>query len=172
MAGNVCRICLPRVVPLISFVRDGSGVSLHGQLGKPSPWCRPGRCWHVPFPQDSRPSHVLVSSLVCPCSNYLLFMRVQLSYELSTLQNLLLNQLHGGHCASPSSQTTMATRRQKIVSSGRLPNAQHSEFTLLERQQRSLGKVQRYLDAPVEEDILVNDNTKAHRQWLMRIWNK
>jgi hypothetical protein len=74
----------------------------------------------------------------------------------------------GGHCASPSSRTTMATHRQKIVSSGRLPNAQHSEFTLLERQQRSLGKVQRYLDAPVEEDILVNDNTKAHRQWLMR----
>jgi hypothetical protein len=66
----------------------------------------------------------------------------------------------------------MATHHQKIVSSGRLPNGQHSEFALLERQQRSLGKVQRYLDAPVEEDILVNDNTKAHRQWLMRIWNK
>jgi hypothetical protein len=66
----------------------------------------------------------------------------------------------------------MATHRQKIVSSDRLPNTRRSEFTLLERQQRSLGKVQRYLDAPVEEDILVNDNTKAHRQWLMRIWNK
>jgi hypothetical protein len=25
---------------------------------------------------------------------------------------------------------------------------------------------------PVEEDCLVSDDTKAHRQWLMRIWNK
>jgi hypothetical protein len=46
------------------------------------------------------------------------------------------------------------------------------EFVPLEQQQRSLEKVQRYLDAPVEEDGLVNDDTKAHRQWLMRIWNK
>jgi hypothetical protein len=42
----------------------------------------------------------------------------------------------------------------------------------LKQQQRSLDKVQAYLNAPVEENGLVNDNTKAHRQWLMRIWNQ
>jgi hypothetical protein len=35
-----------------------------------------------------------------------------------------------------------------------------------------LEKVQRYLDTPAEEDVLVNGNTKAPRKWLMSRWNK
>jgi hypothetical protein len=73
----------------------------------------------------------------------------------------------------PPLTTTMAAYYRQIVSSGRLPNARRPEFVPLEQQRRSLEKVQRYLDAPVvEEDGLVSDYTRAHRQWLMRIWNK
>jgi hypothetical protein len=41
-----------------------------------------------------------------------------------------------------------------------------------QQQQRSLEKVQKYLDVPVGEDDLASNDSKAHRQWLMRIWNK
>jgi hypothetical protein len=63
-------------------------------------------------------------------------------------------------------------KHQQLVSSDRLPNARRPERVPLEQQQRSLEKNQRYSDIPVEEDGLVNDETKAHRQWLMKIWNK
>jgi hypothetical protein len=66
----------------------------------------------------------------------------------------------------------MATYYQQIVSSERLPNARRPEFMPLEQQRKSLEKVRRYLDPPIEEDGLVNGDTKAHRQWLMKIWNK
>jgi hypothetical protein len=66
----------------------------------------------------------------------------------------------------------MAKYHQQLVSLDRLPNAQRPECVPLEQQQRSLKKIQRYPDIPVEEDGLVNDNTKAHRQWLMKIWTK
>jgi hypothetical protein len=66
----------------------------------------------------------------------------------------------------------MAISYRKIVSLDRLSNARRPELMPSEQQQRSLEKVQRYLDAPVEEDGLCKDDTKAHRQWLMRIWNK
>ena len=38
--------------------------------------------------------------------------------------------------------------------------------------EESLAKVQKYLVTPVEEDVLVEDESKAHRQWLMRTWNE
>jgi hypothetical protein len=55
----------------------------------------------------------------------------------------------------------------------RLPNARRPEpIPAEELKRRSLEKVRRYLDAPAEEDVLVNGSTKAHRKWLMSRWNK
>jgi hypothetical protein len=39
----------------------------------------------------------------------------------------------------------------------------------LETSSKSIGNIRH---APVDEDILVNDDTKAYRRWLIRIWNK
>jgi hypothetical protein len=66
----------------------------------------------------------------------------------------------------------MATFHQQLVLPDRLPHARRPVSVPLAQQQRSLDKIQRYLDTPVEEEGgLINDNTKAHRQWLMKIWN-
>ena len=54
------------------------------------------------------------------------------------------------------------------LSNIRRPQSQPNDQLLEE----SLAKVQKYLAAPVEEDVLVEDKSKAHRQWLMRSWNK
>ena len=60
-----------------------------------------------------------------------------------------------------------------LVSLERLSNARRSESQTNERLiEESLAKVQKYLATPVEEDILVEDESKAHRQWLMRTWNE
>lgn len=66
----------------------------------------------------------------------------------------------------------MVARTHRLISSGRLPNARPAECASSGQEQRSLEKVQRYLDAPVEEDVLAKGDSKAHRQWLMRIWNR
>jgi hypothetical protein len=89
-------------------------------------------------------------------------------FQLSSLYALLI-ELRNIYLTK---MATMATSCRKIVSSARLPNARRPDVVPSEQQLRSLEKVQRYLDAPVEEDGLVNDDTKAHRQWLMGIWNK
>ena len=54
------------------------------------------------------------------------------------------------------------------LSNIRRPQSQPNDQLLEE----SLAKVQKNLAAPVEEDVLVEDKSKAHRQWLMRSWNK
>jgi hypothetical protein len=54
------------------------------------------------------------------------------------------------------------------LSNARLPESQTNEKLIEE----SLAKVQKYLAIPVEEDVLVEDESKAHRQWLMRTWNE
>jgi hypothetical protein len=54
------------------------------------------------------------------------------------------------------------------LSNIRRPQSQPNDQLL----DKSLAKVQKYLAAPVEEDVLVEDKSKAHRQWLMRSWNK
>jgi hypothetical protein len=62
---------------------------------------------------------------------------------------------------------------ESLVSSGRLSNARRPESRTNESLiEESLAKVQKYLAAPVEEDVLVEDESKAHRQWLMRTWNE
>ena len=62
---------------------------------------------------------------------------------------------------------------ESLVSSGRLSNARRPVSQINGRLiEESLAKVQKYLATPVEEDILVEDESKAHRQWLMRIWNR
>jgi hypothetical protein len=66
----------------------------------------------------------------------------------------------------------MLACQHHIVPSDRLPNARRPEpIDAEERKRRSLERVRRYLDTPAE-DVLVNDNTKAHRKWLMGRWNK
>jgi hypothetical protein len=61
---------------------------------------------------------------------------------------------------------------ESLVSSERLSNARRPESQTNERLiEESLAKVQKYLATPVDEDILVEDGSKAHRQWLMRTWN-
>jgi hypothetical protein len=54
------------------------------------------------------------------------------------------------------------------LSNARLPESQTNEKLIEE----SLAKVQKYLAIPVEEDVLVEDESKAHRQWLMRTWDE
>jgi hypothetical protein len=54
------------------------------------------------------------------------------------------------------------------LSNTRRPQSQPTDQLL----EDSLAKVQKYLAVPVEEDILFEDESKAHRQWLMRTWNK
>jgi hypothetical protein len=66
----------------------------------------------------------------------------------------------------------MATYHEQILSSRRFPNARRPKTVLLELQQRSLEKLQKYLDALVEEDALTNDNSKADYWWLMNIRRK
>lgn len=62
---------------------------------------------------------------------------------------------------------------ESLVSSERLSNARRPESQTNDRLiEESLAKVQKYLATPVEEDILVEDESKAHRQWLMRTWNE
>lgn len=73
-------------------------------------------------------------------------------------------------CLPPAN---MLAYQHQIVSSDRLPNARRPEpLDTEERKRRSLEKFRRYLDTPAEEDVLVNDNTKAHRKWLIGRWNK
>jgi len=66
----------------------------------------------------------------------------------------------------------MARRNPRLVSSARNPNTRRVEPTSEGQQQRSLEKVQRYLDTPAEEAGQGNADTKANREWLMRIWNE
>ncbi|RMZ87306.1 hypothetical protein DV736_g5468, partial [Chaetothyriales sp. CBS 134916] len=66
----------------------------------------------------------------------------------------------------------MVTYHQQLISSDRLPNVRRGKVSSLGEQQRSLDKVQKYLDAPVEQDNLALTDAKAHHEWLMRIWNK
>lgn len=54
------------------------------------------------------------------------------------------------------------------LSNIRLPESQANEKLI----EGSLAKVQKYLAIPVEEDVLVKDESKAHRQWLVRTWNE
>ena len=62
---------------------------------------------------------------------------------------------------------------ESLISSARLSNARRPESQSNERLiEESLAKVQKYLAAPVDEDVLVEDECKAHRQWLMRTWNE
>jgi hypothetical protein len=62
---------------------------------------------------------------------------------------------------------------EKLISSERLSNARRPESQPINQLlQESLAKVQKYLTTPVEEDILVEDERRAHRQWLMRTWNE
>ena len=60
-----------------------------------------------------------------------------------------------------------------FVSLERLSNARRPESQPIEKLiEESLAKVEKYLATPIEEDILVKDESKAHRQWLMRMWNE
>lgn len=60
-----------------------------------------------------------------------------------------------------------------LVSLERLSIARRPESKPIEELiGESLAKVEKYLAAPVEEDVLVEDDSKAHRQWLMRTWNE
>jgi hypothetical protein len=60
-----------------------------------------------------------------------------------------------------------------LVSLERLSNARRPESKPIEKLiEESLAKIEKYLAAPVEEDVLVEDESKAHRQWLMRSRNK
>jgi hypothetical protein len=62
---------------------------------------------------------------------------------------------------------------ESLVSLERLSNARRPESNPIEKLiEESLAKVEKYLAAPVEEDVLVEDDSKAHRQWLMRTWNE
>jgi hypothetical protein len=62
---------------------------------------------------------------------------------------------------------------ESLVSLERLSNARRPESQTIEKLiEESLAKVQKYLAAPVEEDVLVGYESKAHRQWLMRTWNE
>lgn len=52
-----------------------------------------------------------------------------------------------------------------LVSLGRLPNTRRWELQTDERLiEESLAKIQKYLFIPVEEDVLVEGASKAHRQ--------
>ena len=73
------------------------------------------------------------------------------------------------HVRGPFTTTTVIN--QRITSSGRLPNAKRPESDLLDRQQWSRAEFEKYRDEQVDEDILVNEDTKAHRKWFMGIWN-
>jgi hypothetical protein len=54
---------------------------------------------------------------------------------------------------------------EKLISSERLSNARRPESQLINQLlQESLAKVQKYLTIPVEEEILVEDKSKGHRQ--------
>lgn len=62
---------------------------------------------------------------------------------------------------------------ENLVSLERLSNARRPQAQPVDQLlEDSLAKVQKYLAAPVEEDVLVEDASKAHRQWLMRTWNE
>ncbi len=62
---------------------------------------------------------------------------------------------------------------ESLVSLEQLSNARRPESQTNERLiEESLAKVQKYLATPVEEYVLVEDESKAHRQWLMRTWNE
>ena len=60
---------------------------------------------------------------------------------------------------------------ENLVSLERLSNTRHPQSQPIDQLlEESLAKVQKYLAAPVEEDVLVEGESKAHRQWLMRTW--
>jgi hypothetical protein len=62
---------------------------------------------------------------------------------------------------------------EKLVSLEQLPNTRRPESQSIDQLiAESLAKVQKYLATPIEEDVLVDDDSKAHRQWLMRDWNE
>ena len=162
--GGACNLS-----HLISFVRDGSGIPRHGQLSKAfSVVLRPyavGKSLLSTLP--SIPYFWCLLWPVCAQSVFSLCASNQATNFLPC--KIHFESIPRGQWPLLPLATTMATYYQQIVSSDRLPNARRPEFTPLEQQQKSLEKVQRYLDTPVEEDVLVNDNTKAHHQWLMRI---
>lgn len=59
---------------------------------------------------------------------------------------------------------------ETLISLERLSNARRPESQPVDQLlEESLAKVQKYLTTPVEEDVLVEDESKAHRQWLMLI---
>jgi hypothetical protein len=59
------------------------------------------------------------------------------------------------------------------VSLERLSNARRPKSQPIDQLlEESLAKVQKYLTAVVEEDVLVGDESKAYRQWLMGTWSK
>jgi hypothetical protein len=59
-----------------------------------------------------------------------------------------------------------------IASAARLPNTRRPDLDVSERQRLRRAKFERYRDAPIEEDLLANDNTKKHREWLMGVWRE
>jgi hypothetical protein len=62
---------------------------------------------------------------------------------------------------------------ENLISLEQLSNARRPQPKPLNQLlEESLARVQQYLAAPVEEDVLVEDESKAHRQWLMKTWNE
>ncbi|KAK0754455.1 hypothetical protein B0T18DRAFT_399203 [Schizothecium vesticola] len=63
---------------------------------------------------------------------------------------------------------------QRIKSRHRLPNVRRpGDSTLSERQQRTQEKFDKYeIETIQNEEDFTNDDTKAHRKWLMGIWNR
>jgi hypothetical protein len=62
---------------------------------------------------------------------------------------------------------------QDLISLERLYKGRISESIPLDQLlEERLADVQKFLAAPVEEDVLVEDESKAHRQWLMRTRNE
>ena len=62
---------------------------------------------------------------------------------------------------------------ESLVSIERLSNARRPQSKPLNQLlEECLIKIQKYLAASVKEIILVEDESKAHRQWLVKIWNK
>jgi hypothetical protein len=58
---------------------------------------------------------------------------------------------------------------KNIVSLEQVSNTRHPQSQPIDYlQEEVLAKVQKYLAAPVEEDVLVEHESKAHHQWLTR----
>ena len=63
---------------------------------------------------------------------------------------------------------------ERITSRQRLPNVRRAgDSTLSERQQRTREKFDKYENEPIQDEgDFANDDTKAHRKWLMGVWNR